>query len=120
MKVFIVSLCSFFILLVVIGINFHYVRGVTDRICRETEALIFSEEEATSLYELESFWKEQHFKLSFSVSHRELSCLDEALCGLRSAYETKNRSDFEHYRLLVLNAANDIARLESFSAENIF
>ena len=121
MKAWIAALVLFLALLALIVFNARYVRRVSAHICTTADALSFEDgQTAATLDGLEQYWKQHRPYMALSVSYRDLDHLCEALLSLRSAYDTQNASDFELYRRIVSDSADEIARLEKFSVENLF
>ena len=46
--------------------------------------------------------------------------MSELLLSLRASSETQNEQDFELYRKIAIDAADELSRLERFSIENLF
>lgn len=121
MKAWIISLCLFILLIGVIIGNAFYIHRVAAHLCEISDSLTFEEEETeTCLEMLEAYWERHRTFVALSISYRELDRVSEAMISLRSAYDTKNASDFEEYRRLFRDAADEISRLERFSVENLF
>lgn len=121
MKAWIVSLCLFILLIGIIIGNAVYVHRVADHLCSTLHALHFEDAKtAATLEELDAYWQRHHPFISLSISYRELDHVSETMISLRAAYDTQNVSDFEGYRQLLLDAADELSRLERFSVENLF
>lgn len=121
MKGWIVSLCLFVLLLFMIAGNAIYVRHVAEHISGEAQTLSLESENAEqTLSSLEEYWKKHRPYVALSIGYRELDHLSESLISLRAAYDEKSKSDFALYRRLSIDAAEELARLEQFSVENLF
>ena len=57
--------------------------------------------------------------LSLSVPFRDLDHVEEPLVGLRWAYDEEDEKEFQKYHALLLDAVEEIARIERFSFENL-
>ena len=121
MKAWIASLCLFLLLIGVIIANAIYVHRVTDHLREATEALVFDEAStADALDALWEYWNRHRALIALSIGFRELDHVCETMISLRASYDTRSASDFEQYRRLLADAADEISRLERFSVENLF
>ena len=121
MKAWIVSLCLFALLLGAIIGNAVYVRHVAAHVESEARMLSFDDAQTDGrLSALEAYWERHRPYVALSIGYRELDHLSEALIGLRTAYDTKASADFTLYRRLTADAAQEMARLERLSVENLF
>ncbi len=121
MKAWIASLVLLLALIVLIVVNANYVNRVSEHICTTADALSFEDAQAKNVIEdLDQFWNRHRPYMALSIGYRDLDHLSEALISLRSAYDTQNASDFELYRRIISDAADELARLERFSVENLF
>ena len=121
MKAWIISLCLFVLLIGAIIGNAVYIHRVAAHLCAAADSLCFENAQtAETLDELMAYWDRHRAFVSLSISYRELDRVCETLISLRAAYDTQNASDFECYRRLLLDAADEISRLERFSVENLF
>ena len=121
MKAWIISLVLFILLLGLIIGNAVYIHRVAARLCEISDSLVFDEEETEARFEmLEAYWERNRAFIALSISYRELDRVAEMMISLRSAYETKNASDFEEYRRLFRDVADEISRFERFSVENLY
>ena len=68
----------------------------------------------------EDIWQKNEAVFSLSVSFKETDHLGETILSLRSAFESRNLSEFEKQRALLEDAIDGVARLERFSVLNIF
>lgn len=121
MKAWIVSLCLFVLLLGIIVFNAVYVHRVSDHLSEVLNSL--SADAANTQDELDAldaYWEKHHPLVALSIGYRELDHVSETLISLRAAYQSRNVSDFELYRQLCVDAADELARLEKFSIENLF
>ena len=121
MKAWIISLFLFAAMLAVIIGNAIYVRHVTEHVVQELQSLSVSDPfSAERLERLDAYWQHHKKYVALSISYRELDRLCEMLLSLRVAQDEKNAVNFELYRRLSVDAAEEVARLERFSVENLF
>ena len=121
MKAWIVSLCLFVLLLGAIVGNAIYVRHVASHVSHEVLALTLEDADGNrQLAALEAYWAHHRPYVAFSIGYRELDHLCESLIALRAAYDARSMADFAIYRRLTADAAEELARLEQFSVENLF
>ena len=119
MRSFIVSLILFLCLLTVIFFNNIYVNRTAREISRLLSLTSIEDDTSEQIDSLLSYWERHRPFLSLSVSFRELDKAQELFLALRYAYEAKNPYDFEKTKELIYDTAEDLARLERFSVENI-
>lgn len=121
MKAWIASLCLFAVLIGIIVGNAIYVHRVTDHLKEVAYELRFDAENTVhTLDALSAYWNRHRTFIALSIGYRELDHVCETILYLRAAYDTKNASDFEAYRRLLSDTADEISRLERFSVENLF
>ena len=121
MKAWIASLCLFVILIAVIIANAIYIHRVAEHIRSEAAAFSFEDPQTAEQLERLSFYWEHHRPLvALSLGYRDLDHVCETMISLRAAYDARSASDFEIYRRLLLDTADEISRLERFSVENLF
>lgn len=119
MKAFLASTLLFFVLLSLIIGNAVYVHRVSAHIRDELESMNPSNREET-LAALEAYWQRHRKYVALSVSYRELDHLSELLLSLRACLDANDQEDFELYRKIAIDAADELSRLERFSIENLF
>ena len=120
MKSFVISLVLFSLLTATIVLNYSYINKCAEFLIGTSEKLSFEAEDAGGIKELEKFWDKNRDIIGLSVSYREIDHFCETLISLRSYYESGNRSEFENSRAILIDAAEELARLERFSVGNIF
>ena len=121
MKAWIISLCLFVLLIGTIIGNAVYVHRVSAHLRTVTDSLCFENgQTAQALDALATYWDKHRPFVALSIGYRDLDHVCETMIFLRAAYDTRNASDFESYRRLLLDAADEISRLERFSVENLF
>ena len=119
MRSFIISLILFLCLLGIIFFNNIYVNRTAREITRLLSLTSIEDDTSEQMDSLLSYWERHRAFLSLSVSLREIDKAQELFIALRYAYETKNAYDFEKTKELIYDTAEDLARLEGFSIENI-
>lgn len=121
MKAFIVSLCLFLLLVILIAANAVYVHRVTAHVEESLSALSF-EDTATAeqLGALDAYWETHRPLLALSIGYRELDRMGELLLSLHADYDQKSAADFERDRRLAADTAAELSRHEQFSLENLF
>lgn len=110
----------FLALLLCIGLNAHYIRKQASFLTQTAELLQEEENRPTALAELEAFWQKHRNWIGLSVGFREMDHFGEVLTNLRWAYDTGDEQEFRRYRLLFLDAIEEISRTERFSVRNLF
>ena len=122
MKSFIITLIIFSTLLGIIATNFFYINKVGDELKEKAETLDISniEECKAQLDELYLYWKDNETMISFSVSYTELNCVDDNITKMMTYLEHNDIVNFECYRASLLNAIEEMRRLEKLLLKNIF
>ena len=122
MKSFIITLIIFSALLGTIATNFFYINKVGDELKEKAETLDISniEECKAQLDELYLYWKDNETMISFSVSYTELNCVDDNITKMMTYLEHNDIVNFECYRASLLNAIEEMRRLEKLLLKNIF
>ena len=122
MRSLIIIIVAFFATVCLMALNFTHINSVAE----EMTSLVLSldaakpEECVAAIDEIESTWQENEAIFSLSVSFREIDHLGETILSLRSAFESRDLSEFEKQRALLKDAIDGVARLERFSVINIF
>lgn len=121
MKSFIATLIIFVLLLVIIVFNFFYINRVGDNMTEMVNALEFYDSTGckAGLERLYGYWKDNEAKVSLSVSYIELNSVDDNMTKMISYFECDDRTEFECSRASLLNAIEEMRRLEAFSIKNI-
>ncbi len=120
MKSFIISAVLFALLIAAIVCNAFYVQAVSEHILEEAQRLADEDHSITVITDLEEYWKKHRDLVGLSVSHLELDHLSEILISLRASCESGSHSDAMLYLSLLHDTAEEIARHEELSFENLF
>lgn len=119
MRSLIISLALFLCLCVCIVFNFIYINKTAGQLYELIESLQCSTEYEDDLLRLERLWEKSSGVFGLSVSYREIDHFGETLLSLRAAFDAGNSADFGNYRLLLIDAVDEISRLERFSVDNL-
>ena len=120
MKTLAVVLAIFFILCAAMVLNFIYINESADELTSLAESLSFDDPSITDkIEEIERKWEKSSVIFSLTVNFKEIDYLGETLVELKSSAESRNRDEFERYKLLVIDAIDGVRRLERFSIINI-
>lgn len=119
MKTFIVAICTFSLLLLLIGWNVIFVNRAMNELEEIVSALPSCEKANGPLVQAETLWKKKRTALSLSVSYNEIRDLDVSLAEMRAAVEEGDALQFETARLTALGAIDDIRRLERITPSSI-
>ena len=120
MRSFIISTVIFVLLLAAIIGNAFYVKSVSEHILKESQRLADEDYSPAIITDLEKYWKKHRTFVSLSVGHLELDHLSETLISLRASCESSSRADAALYLSLLHDAAEEMARHEELSFENLF
>ena len=122
MRSLIIIIVAFFATVCLMALNFNHVNAIAEEMTSLTESLDMSDTEQCSaaIDEIEAIWQKNEAIFSLSVSFRETDHLGETILALRSAFESRDLSEFEKQRALLKDAIDGVARLERFSVINIF
>ena len=122
MRSLIIIIVAFFATVCLMALNFNHVNAVAEEMTSLTESLDMSDTEQCSadIDEIERIWQKNEAIFSLSVSFRETDHLGETILALRSAFDTRDLSEFEKQRALLKDAIDGVARLERFAVINIF
>ena len=121
MRSIVITLAAFLLLCVLTVFNYNYINNTSDELTRLTDALDFSNKDSCrkTLNEIDDLWKKSSTIFSLTVSFREIDYLGETLISLSSAFDSANKSEFERYRSLLIDAIDGVSRLEKISIINI-
>ncbi len=120
MKAFWASVILFGLLLIGIVGNAIYLCNSADQI-RALELLLDEpSQRQENLFLLEESWARKQKIIALSVEFESIDRITEAISGLRWAYSTEEKEEFERYRILLLDAIDKMERAEKLSVENLF
>ena len=120
MRSFIISAIIFALLLGAIAFNAFYVKSVSEHVLGEAQRLADEDYSLSVITDLEEYWKKHRAFLGLSVGHLELDRLSETLISLRASCESGSHADAMLYLSLLHDAAEEMARHEELSFENLF
>ena len=117
-----VWICAALCLLLIFGVcfNAYYIGNQAKFLTQAAEQMQQKEERETLLTETERFWEKHRAWFGLSVGFRELDHFGEVLTNLRWAHDAGNDPEFERYRLLLIDAIEEISRTERLALETIF
>ena len=119
MRVLWLTCLLFTVMLLVISHNYFYINSVSEQIIYLVGDERFAVSPRESIRELEEYWNENLLFVGFSVAYRELDNLTELIVALKSYYDSVYDAEVARVRARICDAAQDMARLESFSLENL-
>ena len=122
MKTFYFSIALFVLTLAAVAVNHAFINRTSDRLVEMTEALPPADDPACAdaVSEIYDHWQKKHDIARISVSYIELNRVTDAISTMKVYAESGYRADFENARALLLNAIDEMRRLESFSPGSIF
>lgn len=114
MKVFWFSISLLLLLIVIIGVNCVYINNVANRLKNDVEALssVDCQKEAEALLE---YWEKEEDWVGLSVGYTVVDRIKEQILLLRNAAMRGDEQGFSAARTLLLDAVEDMRRLEQFS-----
>ena len=121
MKALIASLIIFGILLIGIIVNCVYVNRISEDLLLQINS-IGGVEDAGALSKLENL--KMHFEkhegiLLLSLSYLAVNKVDDSIDGAIAYAKYGDESGFQNAKAILINAINDLARLEKLSFKNI-
>ncbi len=118
MKVFWFSIALLLLLTVMIGINCAYINNVANRLKNDVEALssVDCQAQADTLLE---YWEAEEDWVGLSVGYGVVDRIKEQILLLRNAAMRGDEQGFASARTLLLDAVEDMRRLEQFSIGNL-
>lgn len=121
MRTFIVSLVIFLILLGCIIGNFFFIRSTTDNLAKMTASLPDANETECKdrVAELREFWERRRDLISLSVSYTDLNQCGSLLAALDAFSAAGDSTHFNAAKLQLLDALDELSRLEAFSIGNL-
>ena len=120
MKALPITILIFLIMISVIIINVGFINRTSRTMHSLLDNLDESSEREVGISELECFWKNNQSIVGLSISNTQLDNISSLVICLRCSYEEKDDTEFERYRALLYDAADNIRRFEKFSLNNVF
>ena len=121
MRGLVITLALFVILLGIITVNSIFVEYSVQKMRYTVEnlQLIPCSQNKTIINELDTNWKRISLWLSLSVCFEDIEELTDVIDAAKAANETGNVEQFKIHVNLLLNAIDELGRLEKFSIKNI-
>lgn len=119
MRSFIITSLLFTAILSIIFFNRNYINSSAQYIVECVEDSTFEADPADSIERLEVFWEENQAKVGLSVGYKELDRMSDLIIDLRTYFELGNSAEVKRVRVLIVETADEISRLERFSLENL-
>ena len=119
MRAFIVTIIIFIFTCGIILLNNHYVKDCAAYISECVSDEVYCKDPTATVNKLEAFWKKNHPFVGLSVGFRELDRMSDLIIDLKSCIELGKTDDAKRLRMLIIDSADDISRLEKFDIENL-
>lgn len=121
MRGLVITLALFVILLGIITVNSIFVKYSVQKMRYTVEnlQLIPCSQNQIIINELDTNWKRISLWLSLSVCYEDIEELTDVIDAAKAANETDNVEQFKIHVNLLLNAIDELGRLEKFSIKNI-
>lgn len=103
-----------FLLIALVILNAWYVRSTTDRLIAEVQALpdVPKEDTVTQIEALQTEFDRHEGWLRLTVNYTLIDKISELITSLKSYAEANVSTDYLATRALLLDAINDVGRLE--------
>ncbi|MBO5415626.1 MAG: DUF4363 family protein [Clostridia bacterium] len=119
MRSFIITVLLFILVCAVIVINNNYIRSSAEYIAERVSEEYFEENPERAISELEDFWKKNHPMISMSVGFKELDRMSDLIIDLKTYHMLGIDSEVVLTRVMIVETADEISRLERFGLENL-
>ena len=120
MRTLITVSAIFLILCIVMVFNYRYINETADELVYLVGSLSLENPLCKqTINKIERKWEKSSYIFSLTVSFKDIDYLGETLLSLKSAAESKNETEFEKYKTLLVDAIDGVRRLERFSVINI-
>lgn len=121
MRGLIITLILFATLTAIMIFNFYFVDSLISNMENEVHSLSCTPSaENTPIFEkLKKDWEKKSIWLSLSVAYDDIEKVTDLIDSLNAANETQNFVQFQIHIELLLNALEEMGRLEKFSLKNI-
>ncbi len=119
MRSFVATILIFIFVCGIIVVNNRYVKDCASYICECVSEESFYNDPNAAVNRLEDFWEKNHPFIGLSVGFKELDRMSELIIELKSYTELGNTSEIKRLRMLIIDSADDISRLEKFDIENL-
>ena len=118
-KSFIATLFLFSAICGIIVTNNIYIKRTAEHIVESVSDEAFSEDPKGAAAELEDFWSKNHPIVGLSVGYKELDRMSDLIIDLKVQLELGNHKEAERLRVMIVECADEISRLERFDLENL-
>ena len=119
MRSFIITAILLLTTCILITINISYIKNTAAHI----ESLVSDESFGTrgqeAIEELEEFWMRNNPFVGLSVGYKETDRMSDLILDLKSYYELGNADEVKRIRALIVEACDELSRLERLNIENI-
>ena len=119
MRTFVATIFIFIFTCSVIIVNNRYVTSCASYISECVSDESFSKSPENSVKRLETFWEKNHPFVGLSVGFKELDRMSDLIIDLKICTELGDTSEATRLRMLIIDSADDISRLEKFDIENL-
>lgn len=119
MRSFIITSFLFTAVICVIFFNINYINSSAEYIIECVDDTRFESDPIGCIENLENFWEENHAKVGLSVGYKELDRMSDLILDLRTYFELGNSAEVKRVRVLIVETADEISRLENFGLENL-
>ncbi len=121
MKTFYTSIALFILMIAFILINASYINRTVNELTEITHALPspINSNYDTCINDLKEFWEQNYTAISFSVCMNDLNKISDSISQLKAYSTNQNEQDFEATRKILINAINNMCRLEKISWDSI-
>lgn len=118
MRSLIITLILFLSMCGVIVMNNLYIHRSADYIVSLVEEE-FEKSPEEVIKELDRFWQKNHAIVGLSVGYKELDKMSDLILDLKIYFELGIDSEVKRVRILIVETADEISRLEKISIENL-
>lgn len=121
MRGLIISIVLFSVMLITILINAFFIHSSSKNMSKEIESLnpIPCQSNQIIIDKFSQEWERKGIWIGLSVSNEDMQKLTNAIDELKIANANEDTTQFQIYLSLLLNAIDEIGRLEKFSIKNI-
>ena len=122
MKFFITALICFIAVISIIIFNCIYINNVSEALLSYVDMAENTEISQSSQItkEIQSFWRDECSKVSFSVSYTVIDRVEDYVTVLSAASNNQDAAKYKETLMLLRGVAEEISRLERLSFSNIF
>lgn len=118
MRSLIITLILFLSMCGLIVMNNLYINQCADCIVSLVEEE-FERAPEKAIEKLDSFWQKNHAIVGLSVGYKELDKMSDLILDFKTYFELGIDSEVKRVRILIVETADEISRLEKISIENL-